>query len=303
MSTQRRILVTGATGKQGGETIKALLQSPEASTLKIYALTRNPESGSAKALAAKSENIKVVKGDLDDAQAVFKEVGEPVDAVFAVLLPNMKKDSQSVEIKQGVDLIDAAIENNVKHFVYSSVDRHGAQSDHEPTYVPHFISKHRVEQHLKKKASETDNFTWTILRPVAFMDMLEPGMMGKMMATWWSQLGTTKLQFVSTRDIGIIAAKALLKPDEFRNRAISLAGDNLTQAEGNAIYKKLYGRNMGTTFSLLTGAVTWMVEDLGLMWKWFKEVEYDASIEECRKIHPEMQDLETWYKESSSHKA
>jgi uncharacterized protein YbjT (DUF2867 family) len=49
------------------------------------------------------------------------------------------------EERQGKALVDAAIKNNVKNFVYSSVDRGGPRSDNDATNVPHFASKYRVE--------------------------------------------------------------------------------------------------------------------------------------------------------------
>ena len=51
----RAILVSGATGSQGGAVVQALLdQAPD---FRILALTRDPTSPSAQKLAAKSDNI------------------------------------------------------------------------------------------------------------------------------------------------------------------------------------------------------------------------------------------------------
>ena len=58
---QRKILVTGATGQQGGSLARLLLQKKH----KIYALTRNTQSAAAQDLRNKGANI--VKGDLDDS--------------------------------------------------------------------------------------------------------------------------------------------------------------------------------------------------------------------------------------------
>ncbi|KKY18470.1 putativelike family protein [Phaeomoniella chlamydospora] len=295
-----RILVIGATGKQGGAAIDALLSSPNTSSLEIYAVTRNVDSPSAQKLSSKSPQIKLVKGDLDDATAIFKEINQPIDAVFAMTALTMKKDASEVEVRQGKAIVDAAVANKVKHFVFTSVDRHGEKSDNDPTYVPHFASKHEVEQHLKAEA-HASGMTWTILRPVAFLDNLEPGFFGKIMATWWYSLGDTKLQMVSVKDIGVFAAKALLQPDAYQNRSISLAGEEMTFEEANAVYMKLYNRPMPTTFVLLAKFLGWMVADMGWMLKFFKEEHFAADIKECREINPGMQDLETWLKESSQH--
>jgi hypothetical protein len=65
--------------------------------------------------------------------------------------------------------VDGALEHEVKHFVYTSVDRGGDEKSYDnPTDIPHFISKYRIEHHLVDKAG--DKMGWTILRPVAFTD-------------------------------------------------------------------------------------------------------------------------------------
>ena len=80
----RAILVSGSTGKQGGALIEALISSPRASEFAIYALTRSPNSESAKKLTAKSDRIKILQGDLDDTEAIFKAAPEPIWGVFSV---------------------------------------------------------------------------------------------------------------------------------------------------------------------------------------------------------------------------
>jgi nucleoside-diphosphate-sugar epimerase len=70
----KAILVTGATGKQGGAVVDALLDvDSDGSQFTILALTRNASSPSAAKLLAKAPNgnLKVVQGNLDDVPAVF----------------------------------------------------------------------------------------------------------------------------------------------------------------------------------------------------------------------------------------
>jgi NmrA-like family protein len=74
------------------------------------------------------------------------------------------------EEAQGKSLVDEAIANGVEYFVYSSVDRGGdAKSWDTPTDIPHFVSKHHIELHLREKAG--DKMMWSILRPTVFMDV------------------------------------------------------------------------------------------------------------------------------------
>lgn len=80
----RPILVTGATGKQGGALIQALLASPRRSDFTIYALTRDIDSASAMRLAAKDPNIRLIQGDLDHVEAIFRASPEPYWGVFSM---------------------------------------------------------------------------------------------------------------------------------------------------------------------------------------------------------------------------
>lgn len=272
MLSPRTLLVTGATGKQGGALINALLSSPSASSFNILALTRKATSPSARALAARSPNLTLLEGNLDDPRAVFAsahKVLKPdqpaISGVFSVQTP-----MSGNEEKQGKELVDAALDNGVKQFVYSSVER-GVGSP--ATEVPHFAHKHYIENHLMEK-SEGGKMDWTILRPVCFMDNLTPNFPGKLFATAWKRTldsANKPIQMIYTPDIGVIAAEAFLHPDEYRNQTMSLAGDELTYADADAIFKEKVGREMSTTFGPLVGAAMWAMKDLGLMFQWFKD--------------------------------
>lgn len=166
------LLITGATGKQGGATVNALLNSPQSKDFTILAVTRNPDSPSAKKLAEKG--IKLVKGDLDDVPAIFaaaKEVSkDPIWGVFSIQTPLGSRGAKSEETR-GKALVDEAVKGGVKMFVYTSVERGGDEKSFDnPTPIPHFISKYNIEKHLLEKAKEA-KMDWCILRPVAFMDV------------------------------------------------------------------------------------------------------------------------------------
>ena len=170
----KTILVTGATGKQGGGVIDALL-AQGADKWEILAVTRTASSGSAQKLASKSPSIKLVEGNLDDVpslfQAALQKTTQPIWGVYSVQVSQGKGVTHEGEIAQGKALIDESLKVGVKHFVYSSVDRGGDEVSWEvETPIPHFQSKYHLERYLRDQASGTD-MGWTILRPVAFMDV------------------------------------------------------------------------------------------------------------------------------------
>lgn len=200
-------------------------------------------------------------------------------------------------------MIDASIKNGVRHFVYSSVDRGGAKSDNDPTNVPHFMSKFEIEQYLFKKTRD-GGMDWTVLRPVAFFENLVPGFLGKVFSTSWQMTLKKRqtLQLVATSDIGFFAAKALMEPDEYKNKKITIAGDELTYDQFKDIFEKKTGQSMPTTFRFVAAIINWMIKDLGYMFKWFRDVGYGADILNLRKANPELKDFATWLeKESQFH--
>src|SRR5690606_21489140 len=108
--------------------------------------------------------------------------------------------SPEIEEKQGKALIDVALAERVKHFVYTSVDRGGDRSLQNPTNIPHFISKHNIEKYLLDKTANGAKMEYTILRPVAFFDNMVPGFMGNVFNASWKWVGNKKLQFIAVED-------------------------------------------------------------------------------------------------------
>jgi uncharacterized protein YbjT (DUF2867 family) len=209
------------------------------------------------------------------------------------------------EEAHGKALIDAALKNNVSHFVYTSADR-GPDSDKTPTIVPHFITKHNIEQHLFAKAKGS-NMTWTVLRPVAFFDNLTPNLFGKVFTTsWLMRLGeeAKKLQLIATSDVGRFAANAFINADkeEYRNKSMSLAGDEMTYKEMKAMFEKKTGESLPTTYTWIAGLIQWMSKDFGYMMKWMRTDGFGVHVAGMRKRNPEMKDFETWLETESAWK-
>ncbi|KAK9238651.1 hypothetical protein V1525DRAFT_101290 [Lipomyces kononenkoae] len=300
----KTVLITGATGKQGGATLSALLALTGVPFEKVLALTRNPDSAAAKALVEKSPNVvSLIKGDLDNPDAIFASAGGhgSIWGVFSVQQATGGGASWKSEEKHGKALIDAAAKYGVSHFVYSSVDR-GAHGDENPTDIPHFASKYRIEQHLKESA-RANSMTWTILRPVAFFENLTHDFAGRLFAeAWKSHLpAQKKLQLVATEDIGHFASQALAYPDIWSGRALSIASDELTYAEANEIFKSVTGTSTGmpTTNWVIVWAVVNMVKELRTMFKFFAKEGYAADIEALRKMYPQLHDFKAWLRQSS----
>ena len=303
----KALLITGATGQQGGATIDALISSPShTSDFTILAVTRNPSSASATSLQAKSPAIKLVAGDFNDVPGIFaaaEALQKPIHGVFAVTTFLGKGQSVETEEKTGKALVDEALKHGVKHFVFTSVDRGGDKSIDNPTDVPHFISKHNIERHLIDSAKGTD-MKYTILRPVAFMDNWVHGFMGKTFGAMWSAAlkPDRKLQLISVRDIGHFAAEAFRNPAKYNNRAISLAGDELTLSEADKVWKNSVGHGAPNTFSFVGSGLFWVSKELSTMFRWFQTDGYNVDIAALKKEHPGLQTLGDWIVNESAFK-
>jgi uncharacterized protein YbjT (DUF2867 family) len=133
--TDKTVLVTGATGRQGGAVVRHML----AKRWKLRALTRKTSSHAAQALAR--QGVEVVQGDLEDPSSVAIATAG-VYGVYSV------QDFWAVgarrEVQQGKNVADTAKKAGVKHFVYSSVG--GAERN---TGIPHWESKWEIEKHIR----------------------------------------------------------------------------------------------------------------------------------------------------------
>jgi uncharacterized protein YbjT (DUF2867 family) len=274
----KTILVTGATGQQGGATVDALLASP--SGWNVIALSRKPEAPAARALVALG--VQVLRGDMTD-RASLREAMKGVHGVYSVQA-NAGVDG---EIRQGKLVADVAAECGVTHFVYSSVG--GAERS---SGVPHFESKWQIEEHIRNLGLAT-----TILRPVTFMDNLAKGPMRagmlSMMKTFVPDI--RPLQLIAVRDTGGFAALAFDRPQEFVGQAIELAGDALTRQQIIMALKSA-GLSPAISVRLPTVLTRRMPEDLRLMFNWFAEHGYQADIPKLRARRPELLTFAAWSK-------
>jgi Nucleoside-diphosphate-sugar epimerases len=113
---KKTILVPGATGQHGGAAATHLL----ADGWQVRALTRDPSSRAARALA--QAGAEVVAGDMGD-RASLDAAMRDVYGVFSVQPPDWSPSDASAaeELRLGRNVIEAAREAGVRHFVYSSV--------------------------------------------------------------------------------------------------------------------------------------------------------------------------------------
>ncbi len=271
MSDSRLVLVTGATGQQGGSVARRLLEGE----FRVRGITRNIESDAA--LALTELGAEMVRAEFDDAGSLGAAL-EGVDAVFAMTTPF--EAGVDAETAQGVALVDAAAAAGVDHFVYSSV----ASAD-KATGVPHFDSKYRVEEHLA-----ASDLRWSVIAPVYFMgNLFFPDMLNGLKAGTYAIAlpADLPLQQIATEDIGAFAAHVLANPDEFGGKRIDIAGDELSSRESADVLAGILGKPISVVEVPIDGIRSFS-EDLALMYEWFVSTGYAADVEALRSAYPEV---------------
>jgi uncharacterized protein YbjT (DUF2867 family) len=271
------IVVTGATGQQGGATARHLL----AQGWRVRGMTRDPQSAAARALAA--AGAEVVAGNMDDRSSLDRAF-QGAYGVFSVQnfwLPGVGAEG---EVRQGMAVAHAARAAGVRHFVYTSVG--GAE---RKTGLSHFDSKWQIEETVRSLGLPA-----TILRPVFFMENLASPMMGPRDGVLANALkATTSLQMIAVDDIGAFAAMAFARPDEFIGQALELAGDALTMPQVAASLARATGQPV-TFVELSVAQVAAFSKETADMMAWFNEHGYRADIAGLRKLHPGLMTFEAW---------
>src|SRR5215831_5408582 len=227
-SVERIVMVTGATGRQGGAVVRHMLPKG----WKLRALTRNPNNHAAQELARKG--VEVVQGDLEDP-ASLERASRGVHGIYSV--QDFWTIGAKREVLQGKSLADAAKKAGVKHFVYSSVG--GAERN---TGIPHWESKWKVEKHIRQLALPA-----TIFRPTSFMETyhileVEVGILKGKLA---DPIGADKLyQTIATDDIGAFVALAFERPQDFIGLELEIAGSELTNLEAAQVFSQVLGKRV-----------------------------------------------------------
>ncbi|MFL5495431.1 MAG: NmrA/HSCARG family protein [Gemmatimonadales bacterium] len=259
MPDQPTVLITGATGKQGGAVIRELAGKG----FDLRAMTRHPQGEAAGALA--STGARIVRGDLDDP-ASLRAALAGVWGVFAV--QNTWEAGVEREEQQGKRIATLAKEAGVQHFVYTSVG-----SAHRHTGIPHFENKWRIEQTVRSLGFSSH----VIIRPVFFMEnLISPAFLnGDKIYTPLDP--ATALQMIAVQDIGRYGARMFTDAARLSRREIDLAGDTATMPEAAKALSAGLGRPIEFV-RIPIEQVRQNSEDFAVMLEWFDRVGYNADI-------------------------
>ena len=288
MNSDRTVLVTGATGRQGGAVIRYLLPKG----WRLRALVFKADNATVQRLT--EQGLDVVRGDLEDPASLERAV-RGVYGVYSV------QDFWSVganrEVKQGKNMADAARKAGVEHFVYSSVG--GAERS---SGIDHWETKWVIENHIRKLGLPA-----TMIRPAAFMEnyYIEQVEIGILKGKLVDPIRADKpYQTIASSDIGAFVALAFERPREFIGEALEIAGSELTNPEAAQVFSRVLGKPV--KFQKLPMPVVRVLlgKEFHQMFRWFNQAGFKANIAELQRKYPEvhLQTLEEWLRAEGWHK-
>lgn len=260
MANEKTVLITGATGKQGGATARALAGKG----FRLRAMTRNPDGDAAKAIAT-ATGAEIVQGDLNDA-ASLRGALKGAWGVFGV--QNTWEAGVEGEEEQGKRLASLAREAGVQHYVYTSVG-----SAHRKTGIPHFENKYRVEDTIRAAGFPS----YVIYRPVFFMENLTSPWFLNGDTIYAAMRPDLKLQMIAVDDIGKYVARGFTNADKLNRREIDLASDEATMPDVAMALSRGLGRNISFA-QIPISEVRKNSDDFATMLEWFDRVGYNVDI-------------------------
>ncbi|MEV5836030.1 NmrA family NAD(P)-binding protein [Nocardia sp. NPDC052112] len=279
---QNPILVTGATGKQGGATARRLL----ADDIAVRVLVRDPQASSARALA--DAGAELVTGDFDTPATLDAAVAG-ARGVFlvppAAFGPNGWQ--ADLEATRGIAVIDAAKRAGVEQIVFTGV----ASITDDAAWGQ--AGKKSIED-----AAAASGLRYTLLRPVRFMEnyIMRGSPVDGIVDGVHRHLfpADQPLQMIAIDDIAAFAALAFADPDRFHGRILELAGDAITPIAALAAITRATGYPL-RYHEVTEAEADALGEQIGNTWRLVrKSAGWHADIPALREIYPALNTLESW---------
>jgi uncharacterized protein YbjT (DUF2867 family) len=286
-----RILVTGATGGQGGSVARHLLTAG----FSVRALTRNPDSDKANDLA--DAGAQVVAGDLADTTSLDRALSG-CNGVFGV---TNFWEHFAVEEEHGTNLIKAVADAGVDFFVLSTLP-HAYDLSGQELSVPHFDIKANLEQ----RARETDTptaFVHVAFYYENFLAFFPPQRQDDGSFAIGFPQGDTPLAAVAVEDLGGVVAPMFENAEDYVGKVVGVVGDDLPPAEYaetmSAVLRQRVAynhipRDVFAAFDF-PGA-----DDLANMFDFYRRFvpNSQAQLEESRRMFPGIRTFREWLEEN-----
>jgi len=305
MSEKKIIAVVGATGAQGGGLVRAILADPN-SPFAVRAITRNPDSDAAKALAA--AGAQVVAADIDDEGSLTKALQGAYGAFFVTFF--WAHFSPETEQKEAAIMARAAKAAGIKHVIWSTLEDTRDSIPLTDNRMPTLQGKYKVA-HFDGKAEANHFFTdagvpTTFLQTTFYWENMiyfgmgpKRGEDGKLSITF--PMGEKRLSGIAAEDIGACAYGIFKGGDAFIGKTVSIAGENITCAQMAVELSDALGEKV--TYNAVTPDMYRSfgfpgADDLGNMFQFYADFEEDfcdiRDTKEVRKLHPGLKSFKQW---------
>lgn len=214
------ILVTGATGKVGGQIIKNLTSAG----IPVKAAVRNPTSAG----HLRQPGIELVACDYQQPET-FANAFANVEHAFLLLL------SLAAPPENVIAIVDSAIRAGVRHLVTMS----GMSAGYDTT-----LPAYTVEQHIQQSG-----IGYTLLRPNWFMQNFSTFMRDSIInnGTIAVPAAHARASFIDMRDIAAVATTALTQPGHAHNAYTLTGSAALSHDDVAAILSQVSGRTITYT--------------------------------------------------------
>nr|WP_306317164.1 MULTISPECIES: NmrA/HSCARG family protein [unclassified Streptomyces] len=295
--TPTPVLVTGATGRQGGATARALL----AAGTPVRALVRDPDTDRARAVAALGAEL--VAGDLLDRESV-RRAAEGARAVFSVQMPRFTAEGADFdnELTQATNLVEGARAAGVDQFVHTSVAGAGRHTE-VPGWAegrwdfmaPALDTKAAIQDLVREAGFRR----WTLIKPGFFMENLLPSMAYLFPRGIEGGLITlikpdTRLSLTAVTDIGAAAAAALTDPDRFHEVELELASEYRSMAEIAETLGRVLDRPITAPDLTLEQALAAGMPAMGASGTWMNAASQPGRPEYARALDIPLTRFEDW---------
>ena len=269
--------MVGATGVVGGMIARRLLE--EGKEVRVLMRRDSPSSQLVQqGLATSAEELieagaQPVYGDLRDRASLDAAV-EGVETVITTANSAMRggaDDPKSVDLEGNRNLIEAARDAGVEHFIFVSLL--GADLNHPDPFVQ---AKAQSESTLRESGME-----YTILAPEAFMEVW-PAMVVGMPALQGRPVtlvgeGRRRHSFISNRDVAAFAVAAV-DYSAARNQYLAIGGpEPLSWRDVVATYERVLGRSIPVEFVAMGEPVPGLPEPMPALLAGMET--YDSEVE------------------------
>jgi len=287
---QETYLVLSATGRQGSAVVDALI----AKNANIFGSSRQPESLRKK----RGDSIQIVQADMNETASIVAALDESkaTRVWFTTDFYAISKPTRAKEAQLGFNVVDAIKQrsNQVKHVVYNS----GAGADEAPTKMQEFWSKVDVERYMEKELTPLQ-ITWSVLRPVAFMENLDDDRNGNPLKKGKVKMLTKPdfpVKYISCKDIGKGSTELLTNPEVYAGQKIDAATCEYTGLELAEILSEVSGTKCKYSISVPRFVMYLFVRQLYYLITWVEAGGYkDTDIDAFKKVVPDCQDAKAWF--------